>query len=263
MNTNPRASDEEFVYFGGVIASIVDLGTQRGLEIGPFDRPFFTKEQTDVKFLDYRTTAELRAFASVSPGHSPHFVDELDYVVPGSGDWSEIPDGSFDWVLSAHALEHSPNLIGFLNTMAEKLRPGGLIISLLPDKRATFDAYRPVTSLGQIIEDYLLNAKSSRLQSVFDATFHGCSLSIAQAGLVSKQADDLLAHNNKNFRDALQATKSAQHQYTDSHNYVFTSETFYDHMVQICLAKLIPCTCIMHLPTRRNHMSFLNVLKKS
>ena len=260
---NPRASDEEFTYFSSIIESMIDLRSQRGLEVGPFDRPFFTKQQTNVKFLDYRTTGQLRNFASISPGHSPDFVEELDYVVPGSGDWSEIPDGSFDWILSAHALEHSPNLIGFLNTMAQKLKTGGLIISLLPDKRATFDAYRPVTSLGRVIEDYLLDTKSSRIQSVFDATFNGCSLSIPQARSVSVQADDLLMHNNKNFADAIQAARRAQHEYTDSHNYVFTSEMFHDQMTQICLAKLIPCTCVMHIPTRRNHMSFLNVLKKT
>ena len=83
VRVNPRASDEEFIYFGGVIESMIDLSSQRGLEIGPFDRPFFTKRQTDVKFVDYRTTEELRAFASSSPGHSADFVDELDYVVPG------------------------------------------------------------------------------------------------------------------------------------------------------------------------------------
>jgi SAM-dependent methyltransferase len=67
---------------------------------------------------------------------------------------SGIPDGSYDFVLASHVLEHIANPIKALLEWKRVLRPGGVILIVCPHKEATFDHMRPTTSLSHLIEDY-------------------------------------------------------------------------------------------------------------
>lgn len=52
-------------------------------------------------------------------------------------------------------IEHTPDLIGFLNECESILKPGGVLSLAIPDKRYCFDHFRPVTGLGKIIDAHL------------------------------------------------------------------------------------------------------------
>jgi SAM-dependent methyltransferase len=259
--TNPRGGDPEFLSLKRAITPFLNLGEMLGLEVGAFDRPFFTPQETNVRFLDYRSAADARAFAAATPGHSPDYVVELDYLVPGSGSWDMVPDNTFDWILSSHAMEHVPNLIGVFNTIASKLKPGGLSIAILPDKRRTFDAYRPVTTLGRIVEDHILGAVRPRPQSVFDMTFYGRSQTLQEAQRTYEGLNDTLLDNG-NFPIALQRAKIAAEAYQDAHNYVFTSRSFESIMRTLCNEGVIKLVPEAHVHTLDGQMSFLNIMRK-
>lgn len=259
MADNPRRNDPEFIYLREVVQRFIDLNSSRGLEIGPFDRPFFTKTETDVVFLDYRQTDEARIYAEVAPGHSPEFVVDIDYVVPAWGDWSAVPGDAFDWVLSSHALEHCPNLIGFLHTVASKLKAGGLLVSVLPDKRRTFDARRPLSTMGLFIEDHMLDRKVPRAQAVFDLTYYSKMFSAEEMREISFD----MASNNRNFAVAYREATRARDGYVDTHNYVFTSSSFESIITELCDMKMIPFQQLAHILTRDEDMSFLSILQKA
>jgi hypothetical protein len=221
-----------------------------------------TKKETDVSFLDYKSTQHNRDFAATAPGHSAEWVADVDYVVPGSGSWDIVPNGAFDWILSSHALEHTPNLIRFFNMMSSKLKAGGLVISVLPDKRRTFDAYRPITTMGRVIDDYLNNVESPRPQAVFDQAFYGRSLNVQQSQVAHDGLNDTLVDNN-NFHLALQVAREAMNSYKDAHNYVFTSTSFQLIIQHLCTNNIIGFTPVSHVHTLEGQMSFLNVMRKS
>ena len=67
--------------------------------------------------------------------------------------------GTFDYVVSSHNFEHLPNPIRFLQGCAEALRPGGILSMAIPDRRACFDYFRPVTRLSDWIQAFVEDRK--------------------------------------------------------------------------------------------------------
>ena len=215
-----------------------------------------------MRYLDYRSTAEARDFAAIALGHSPEWVAEIDYVVPASGEWTAVPDGSFDWILSSHALEHSPNLIAFLQTMVSKLKPGGLVVSLLPDKRRTFDAYRPITTIGKVFADYMDDAKRPNSQSVIDHLYYHRPVSIETGENVHfYSATDVV--EGVDIVSCLAYVEANRSVYVDIHNYIFTSKSFEAIIRQVIMAGLLNVEQVAHFPTLDGEMTFLNILRKT
>jgi SAM-dependent methyltransferase len=64
-----------------------------------------------------------------------------------------IPDRSYEFVLSSHALEHVANPVGALREWARVLRPGGALVLVLPDHRNTFDHRRRPTPVEHMLQD--------------------------------------------------------------------------------------------------------------
>ncbi len=52
-------------------------------------------------------------------------------------------------------IEHTPDLIQFLNDCDEILNENGVVSLAIPDKRYCFDHFRPSTGLAQIIDSHL------------------------------------------------------------------------------------------------------------
>ncbi len=67
---------------------------------------------------------------------------------------SGIADQTYNFVCSSHALEHVANPLRALEEWKRVLRPGGVLVLVLPHKDSAFDHRRPVTTLDHLIEDY-------------------------------------------------------------------------------------------------------------
>lgn len=65
-----------------------------------------------------------------------------------------VGDESLDFVIGCHVIEHTRNPIGVFKAAWDKLRPGGHLLLVVPDRDRTFDRTRPVTSLEHMIADY-------------------------------------------------------------------------------------------------------------
>jgi len=83
---------------------------------------------------------------------------EVDIVA--SGDNIPLPDGSQDFVVSSHVLEHFPNPIKSLLEWDRLIRPGGIIFMIVPHKERTFDKHQARTSLQHLIKDFLTDNKT-------------------------------------------------------------------------------------------------------
>ncbi len=75
------------------------------------------------------------------------------YVGEGS-QLDRIADGTYDFVLSSHSLEHSANPIKCVAEWIRVLKPGGAMLLILPDARFTFDHRRPVASFEHLMGDF-------------------------------------------------------------------------------------------------------------
>jgi SAM-dependent methyltransferase len=65
-----------------------------------------------------------------------------------------VESSSADFVICSHVLEHLAEPLGFLEEVYRVLRPGGVALVLLPDRRTTFDRDRPPTPLAHLADEH-------------------------------------------------------------------------------------------------------------
>lgn len=63
-------------------------------------------------------------------------------------------DHALDYVIASHVLEHVANPIAALVEWYRVLRPGGIIYLVVPDRRATWEHTRGLTSVAHMLEDF-------------------------------------------------------------------------------------------------------------
>lgn len=135
-----------------------------GIEIGALHSPLHLPEGARARYVDRFPVAELRR-------QYPTLADldlvEVDVVDDGER-LSTIADGSLDFIVASHFLEHCEDPIGTIGNHLDKLAPGGVLFYVVPDKRYTSDVNRPVTSWTQAEFLALLLHCRSRFSDGFD-----------------------------------------------------------------------------------------------
>jgi predicted SAM-dependent methyltransferase len=92
----------------------------------------------------------------VGPG-----IVEVDIVDDGER-LRRVGDGSVDFVVANHFIEHCEDPIGTIRNHLRVLRPGGRVFMAVPDRRRSFDRARPVTGWEHVRRDFLQGPESSR-----------------------------------------------------------------------------------------------------
>lgn len=134
--------------------------TGEGVEIGALHSPFPVPAGARVRYLDRLTTAQLREEYPELAGETFAEVE----IVDDGGRLTTIADGSQDFVIASHVLDHSPDPIGALRRQLAVLRPGGVLLLALPDRRTGLDELREPTSLQHLLDDRADGGASSRAQ---------------------------------------------------------------------------------------------------
>jgi SAM-dependent methyltransferase len=117
-----------------------------GIEIGALWRTFPVRPGTVVWHVDRCDAATLKQ----------HYPQMGEIIVPHViADAAALPfvPASLDFVIASHVLEHLPFPLRALRNWYEALRPGGVLVLKIPDKRYTFDVHRARTSLQHLIEE--------------------------------------------------------------------------------------------------------------
>lgn len=73
----------------------------------------------------------------------PDIVADLD-----ADRLSGLADGSQDFIIASHVIEHLANPLAMLADCYRVLRPGGRLVLLVPDRHQTFDKERSPTALS-------------------------------------------------------------------------------------------------------------------
>ena len=126
----------------------------QGIELGPGHSPFAPlPPDATVRYVDRWQPEENAAlFAELGDASQfpvPDVVANLDTDRLGA-----FADGSEDFVICSHVLEHMADPIGLLCDVHRVLRPGGTVLILLPDRHRTFDRAREPTPLAHLVADH-------------------------------------------------------------------------------------------------------------
>lgn len=121
-----------------------------GIEIGALHNPIILNGgDASVLYLDRLPKEELKK-------QYPELTsDPCDVDIIDDGEvLSKIHDNSLDFIVASNFLEHCKNPIGTIFNHLQKVKLGGLIYYVVPDKRFTFDKEREVTEYLHLIADF-------------------------------------------------------------------------------------------------------------
>ncbi len=121
-----------------------------GVEIGALHTPLRIPKSAKVRYIDRKTALDLR---KQYPEINSKELFNVDIIDDGEH-LSKIKDSTQDFVIANHFLEHCQNPIGAIGNMLRVLKNGGVLYLSIPDKRYSFDADRPQTSIDHILRDY-------------------------------------------------------------------------------------------------------------
>lgn len=157
-----------------------------GIEIGPLHYPLPLGPRARARSVDRLTLAGLRRHYPELSGLALSEPDVLD-----DGERLEtFPDGSVDFVVANHFLEHCQNPIAAVETFLRVLRPGGRVFLAIPDMRHTFDRDRTATTFDHVWRDYRDGPQGSYAAHLGE-----------WAGIVEKTAPESLDARVKELRD--------------------------------------------------------------
>jgi SAM-dependent methyltransferase len=127
------------------------LARGNGVEIGPGPRPqIHNTATTRVSYVEEMPAEEwktlYRGDASADAWSAPGYMIGKAHELP-------VEDGSLDFIFSSHVLEHLYNPLGHFEHWRRKLRPGGLVLGVVPSVDGTKDFLQAPTSLLALLEE--------------------------------------------------------------------------------------------------------------
>ena len=153
-------------------------------------------------------------------------IEEVDYVWRGEP-YAELTGKRdyYDWIIASHLVEHTPDLIGFLNDCDAILKETGVISLAVPDKRYCFDHYRPVTSIARIIDSHFQNNRIHTMGTAVEYYLNA----VLRDGMIAWNSD-ISGEDSLRYRpeEAMEEINSAREgkEYMDIHCWCFVPHSF-------------------------------------
>lgn len=220
-----------------------------GVEIGPVFNPILPKRAGFKTHVIDHTDREGLCNKYGPEGHNIDLIEEVDFVWRGES-YQELTGKShaYDWVIASHVIEHMPDLIGFICDCDSILKPSGVISLIVPDKRYCFDRFRPISSLGRVIDAHFYRYKRHSPGSLAEYYLNV----VAQNGNIIWDHNSVgnfsFIHSLEMARDAMQqAIESSD--YRDAHAWCFTPSSFRLLIHDLFQLGLIPVQELDFFPT--------------
>ena len=144
--------------------------SSRIIEVGPSVDPVAPRSRGwNSASIDHLNQDGLRVKYATHPGVDN--IEPVDFVWTSGLLSDAVPaeqHGSFDVFLASHVIEHTPDLIGFLDAAQVLLRPEGVVVLAVPDKRYCFDYFQPPTTTGQVLDAHAKHRQRHSGERAFD-----------------------------------------------------------------------------------------------
>ncbi len=248
------------------LRSGLDLACGVGLEIGPLYAPVVLKSEANVVYVDIKDAEGLREYYLTHPGTPVEDIVEVDYaLIRGDRSLSlkeaTSPSQPFHWAIASHVIEHVPDVIGWLRDVASVLIDGGKLSLAIPDRRFGFDAGRPPTTVGEMLEAHHQRYDQPSVRAVFDH-YYGVTKTEAATMWGSGRPPDRderifdldMAHQM--YRRALAG------EYMDCHVWLFTPRSFVRQLEILIHLGLCDFVVADIHPTARNDLEFFVTLER-
>lgn len=127
----------------------------QGLEIGALHQPALLPECCTVRYCDIVAAEEIiKHFPELKIEDLVH----VDYIANlDTEGLSQFDEGSFDFVILNHVIEHTANPIKTVKELFRVVHDQGLVVISAPDKNFTFDSKRSTTTFEHLLDEYQRN----------------------------------------------------------------------------------------------------------
>jgi hypothetical protein len=228
--------------------------SMRILELGPLTGPIAPRSDgwlTSV--VDHASRAELVEKYRSDPNVDTSRIEEVDFVWSGGHLDEAVPSnlhGTYDAFIASHVFEHIPDPIGLLLSLEPVLQPAGLVSLVIPDKRFCFDFFKPLSTVGELLDAHARGALRHSRRARFDYEAY------------SIQADGEFAFSRRPVRSidffvSLQDAKRAfdthgadsDDPYVDMHGWHFTPSSFELAILELSALEVIDFSIDRSFPT--------------
>ncbi|WP_156964641.1 methyltransferase domain-containing protein [Methylocapsa aurea] len=195
----------------------------RILEFGAFDNPTFRRELGDhVKYLDFFSGPELREMHKDNQNRDLDAIVDVDYVVKSNRFVDQIKE-RFDLLVANHVVEHIPDLIFWFQQAQTLLTRGGIAFLAVPDRRYTFDYFRPLSLATQMIRAHRDRLEKPDMWHLAEHFYYHQKVSLKELwdGNLPRKFEPRFS-----LAKALIMAEEKSGQYTDAHCWVFTADSF-------------------------------------
>jgi SAM-dependent methyltransferase len=221
--------------------------TMTGMEIGPSYNPVCPKRDGwNVYVVDHADRdelvskyEELRQRASqAAVNFGTVSIEEVD-IVWKEGNLAELFVAQnipcVDFIVASHVIEHVPCLVSFLHSLEQVVVPGGIVSLAIPDRRRTFDFFKPTSSTADVIEAYWQNRSRHTVRTCLLQLFYDCRCGSNETWGDPPVVEELmLMHNFKEVSNRLDKCDiSTSSQYLDFHAWFFTPASFELTMLEL------------------------------
>ncbi len=200
--------------------------TKIGLEIGPSHAPLAPKRDGfNVHIIDHMNKEQLIQLYTAHKGNVDN-IEEVDFVWSGQS-YAALTGKTnyYNWVIASHLIEHTPDLISFLNQCEEVLRKDGIISLVVPDIRYHFDYFRPITGISKVIDAYLNKNTIQTAGTVAEFLLYLTKRGEHVAWAHGFKEEFSLTYNYTDAYNSMQRVIKDR-EYLDSHAWSFTPTSF-------------------------------------
>jgi SAM-dependent methyltransferase len=195
-----------------------------GLEVGPGCHPLIAgNPQYNVRSLDHADREGLIAkYAAL--GENVAGVPHIDYIWKGQRYKNLVGAERFDYIIASHVIEHIPDLIGFIESCAEILKDDGVLSLAIPDRRFTFDYYRPRASLARVVDCHLQGKTKPSPGDTIEHIFSMANYENGQSWGEPPSGSPYFIHSADYARSEFEKVREGA--FIDMHVWIFTPWSF-------------------------------------
>lgn len=247
------------------VAEIFDFTTGRGLEIGPLHMPLIPRSAADVSYLDLYDRDRLYETNKVNPHITHETIPDIDYPMWDGNRMRTLEEAAkegapFDWALASHVVEHVPDLIGWLGQVEAVVAPEGALVLVVPDRRYTFDAHRPPTTMGQILHAHDTGDVVPSVRAVFDHHRSAVNADPKRLHHRGPSEAETCVHDLGYTKD--QVERARRGEYVDCHVWTYTDRSFPEIIAELRRLGLTGWSVETILPVPDNDIEFYVVLRR-
>ena len=205
------------------------------IEIGPSYNPTAPKGAGwNTTVVDHASREELIAKYARDLSVDPERIEEVDFVWKGGFLADLIPEelhGTYDGFIACHVIEHTTDIVRFLQSAERLLSADGAVLLIIPDKRKCFDFFRPVSMASDALVAYSENRQRHTAKTHFENAMYVSHRNGCPAWFDTETAPSTLGPPLSSGLAHMKLSERSD--YVDAHGWTFTPASFELMMLEL------------------------------